>query len=56
MRRELWRKLRADDDKAAALSLQRTRFALRKRPETLTARQSEKLASIQKTNKPLYRA
>ena len=40
----------------AAKDLKGARYALWKNPENLTERQRSKLADIQKTNRPLYRA
>lgn len=48
VRRTLWNELRAAGDKDFAESLKRSRYALWKNPENLTARQTEKLAIIQK--------
>ncbi len=43
-------------DAPAARGLKGARFALWKNPENLTARQTRRLAEIQNTNEPLYRA
>lgn len=56
VRRQLWAELRGRGDKKAALTMQRSRFALWKAPENLTEKQAKKLATIQSTNRPLYRA
>ncbi len=55
VRRGVWSELRRDGKKAAALTLQRGRFALWKNPENLTSKQRDKLSAIQRLNKPLYR-
>jgi transposase len=55
--RQLWNDIRRQGgDKAAAIALQRCRYALWKNPENLTDRQRNKLASVAKTNARLYRA
>lgn len=56
VRRDVWNELRRSGNKEVALALKRSRYALWKAPENLTERQTRKLASIQKTNAPLYRA
>ena len=56
VRREVWNEARKAGHTAAAKDLKGARFALWKNPDTLTERQQTKLAEIQKTNKPLYRA
>ena len=56
VRRSLWSALRRSGKKAEALSLQRGRYALWKNPENLSEAQQAKLSSIQKTNRPLFRA
>jgi transposase len=53
VRREQVRMLAGSDD---AASLKRTRWALLKNPWNLTAVDSDKLAEVQRTNRPLYRA
>ncbi|MBU1676491.1 ISL3 family transposase [bacterium] len=56
VRRAVWNDARNSGQKAQAKDLKGARFALWKNPEDLTDRQQGKLASIQATNKPLYRA
>lgn len=59
VRRDLWNRLRRSRDRgerAAAKSLKNARFALWKKPEDLTESQQGKLASIQRFNRPLWRA
>ena len=56
IRREVWNQARREGRKDAAKELKRARFALWKNPGKLTDRQTIKLAEIQHTNKPLYRA
>lgn len=59
VRRDLWNRLRRSRDpseRAAATSLKNARFALWKRPEHLTEAQHGKLSSIQRLNRPLWRA
>jgi transposase len=56
IRREVWNEARRAGQRQAARQLKGARFALWKNPERLTARQKLKLAHIQQTNKPLYRA
>lgn len=56
VRREQWRRLRKQGKKAEALKLQRSRYALWKDPSYLTHRQRERISSIQRLNKSLYRA
>jgi transposase len=53
VRREQVRMLAGSDD---AASLKKTRWALLKNPWNLTAVDSDKLAEVQRTNRPLYRA
>ncbi len=55
-RREVWNQARRAGHKQAANQLKGARFALWKNPGRLTERQQLKLAQIQQTNKPLYRA
>lgn len=52
VRREQWRAADADDKEA----IKGTRFALQKNPWNLTQPEDEKLASVQRSNKSLYRA
>ncbi len=54
--REVWKDARRAGEIAAAKDLKGARYALWKNPENLTDRQTRKLASIQKTNRRLYRA
>jgi transposase len=56
VRREVWNEARRAGHRQLAKDLKGSRFALWKNPENLTARQQTKLASIQQTNRPLYRA
>lgn len=53
VRREQVRLLAGSDDAAA---LKRTRWALLKNPWNLSAVEGDKLAEVQRTNRPLYRA
>ncbi|HEX4109090.1 MAG TPA: transposase, partial [Solirubrobacteraceae bacterium] len=56
IRREVWNQARREGHTHAARELKGARFALWKNPGKLTDRQTIKLAEIQQTNKPLYRA
>jgi transposase len=56
VRRAVWNDARKSGQKAQAKDLKGARFALWKNPDDLTDRQQGKLAAIQATNKPLYRA
>jgi transposase len=56
VRREVWRAARKAGQTGLADEVKGARFALWKNPENLTDRQQERLAVIQKTNAPLYRA
>jgi len=59
VRRDVWNRLRRSRDAAdrdLAQSLKRSRYALWKNPENLTAHQERKLAEIQRVNNPLWRA
>jgi transposase len=56
VRREVWRQARRAGQGRLAGELKGTRYALCKRPESLTERQQAKLAWIAKLNGPLYRA
>jgi transposase len=56
IRREVWNQARRAGHKQTANQLKGARFALWKNPGRLTQRQQQKLAQIQQTNKPLYRA
>jgi len=59
VRREVWNRLRRSRDpgeRALALSLKRSRYALWKNPDNLTQRQEAKLAVIKRINDPLWRA
>jgi len=56
IRREVWNEARRAGEKEAAKELKGARFALWKNAGKLTDRQRIKLAQIQQTNKPLYRA
>jgi transposase len=56
VRREVWNTARRAGQTALARGLRDCRFALWKNPDRLTARQQNKLAYIQQTNRRLYRA
>ncbi len=56
VRRETWNDARRAGDKQAAGWLKGARYAVWKNPENRTGRQRAKLATIQQTNKRLYRA
>ena len=56
IRREVWNQARKAGEITVAKDLKGARFALWKNPEHLTSRQQRKLADIQHTNEPLYRA
>jgi len=56
VRRQVWNEARQAGQKAVAKDLKGARYALWKNPDDLTKRQQDKLASIAKTNKTLYRA
>lgn len=56
VRRLVWGDLRRTGQMALAMALKGARWALRKNPENLTEKQSAKLATIQRANRPLYRA
>lgn len=56
IRREVWNQARRTGHKQAAKELKGARFVLWKNAHRLTERQQQKLAQIQQTNKPLYRA
>ena len=56
VRRDAWNELRRSGAEELAKSLKNSRYALWKNPEDLTDLQSAKLADIQRTNQPLYRA
>lgn len=56
VRREVWNEARRQGNMELARDLKGARFAVWKNPENLTERQQAKLAEIQKTNGPLYRA
>jgi transposase len=56
IRREVWNEARRAGDKQLAKQLKGARFVLWKNASKLTDRQKLKLASIQQTNKRLYRA
>ena len=56
VRRRITRELRAAGRDDEAASLKGSRWAVLKRPGNLTGGQQESLASIKKTNGPLYRA
>lgn len=56
VRRAVWNEARRSGQSAQAKDLKGARFALWKNPEDLTERQQARLAAIQATNRPLYRA
>jgi transposase len=56
IRREVWNQARRAGQTAVARDLKGARFALWKNPANLTEHQQLKLATIQQTNKRLYRA
>lgn len=56
VRGSVWRAAQHAGQKALARELKDSRFALWKKPEDLTERQQAKLAHIQATNRPLYKA
>jgi transposase len=56
IRREVWNEARRAGQTQLARDLKGARFALWKNPEHLTARQQAKLAEIEQTNRPLFRA
>ncbi len=56
VRREVWNEARRAGQDQLARRLKGARYALWKNPERLTARQQAKLATIQHTNRRLYRA
>jgi transposase len=56
VRRQVWNTARRAGMSELAQGLKHARYALWKNPEDLTGRQQAKLAMIQHTNKPLYRA
>ncbi len=56
VRREVWRAARKAGLSGLADEVKGARFALWKNPEHLTDRQQQRLAAIQQTNAPLYRA
>jgi len=56
IRREVWNEARRAGQTQLARDLKGARFALWKNPEHLTARQQAKLADIEQTNRPLFRA
>lgn len=56
VRRLVWNEARRAGQKALAADLKWARFALWKNPQDLTERQQARLADIERTNRPLYRA
>ena len=56
VRRDVWNQLRRDGKKEQAQTLKRSRWALWKKPESLTDKQRCKLSEIEKDNQPLFRA
>jgi transposase len=55
VRRDMWRRSRADDEEAAR-GIKNTRWALLKRPWNVTPKQGEVLSRLAQTNARLYRA
>lgn len=56
VRTSVWQAARRAGQKAVARELKDSRYALWKNPQDLTERQQAKLAHIQATNRPLYKA
>jgi len=56
VRREVWNDARRRGQQAVASEIKGARFALWRNPEDLSAREQAKLADIQRSNGPLYRA
>jgi transposase len=56
IRRDLWNDHRKSGDKQLADAIKRNRWALLKNPENLTTAQQVKLADLERSNQPLYRA
>jgi transposase len=56
VRRDVWNDLRTRGESTLARSLKHSRWALWKNPDDLTAHQRERLALIERENRPLYRA
>jgi transposase len=56
IRREVWNQARREGHTHEAKEIKGSRFALWMNPEKLTEKHQAKLAHIQQTNKPLYRA
>jgi transposase len=56
IRREVWREARRQGQGDVAAALKGARYAHRKNPENLTARQQSNLADVEKLNRQLYRA
>jgi len=56
VRRDVWNQLRRDGKREQAQTLKRSRWALWKRPESLTDKQRCKLSEIEKGNQSLFRA
>jgi transposase len=54
VRRDVWSQLCRDGKKEQAQSLKRSRWALWKRPESLTQKQRSKPSEIKKDNQPLF--
>jgi transposase len=55
-RRDIWNELRAKGELEQARAYKQSMWILRKNPENLSGRQHDKLAAIEKQNRPLYRA
>ena len=56
VRRQVWNDARRQGQNAVAKEVKGARYALWKNPEDLTSGQKDKLAAIERTNRPLYRA
>jgi transposase len=56
VRRTLWQDLRRAGKKLLAAALKGLRWAIVKNPDNLTSQQELKLADLERTNRPLYRA
>lgn len=56
VRRALVREVREEGDRDGARAIKKTRFALQKNPWNLKPVESERLADVQRHNRPLYRA
>jgi transposase len=56
VRLAVWNELRKSGQQEQARAMKHSRWALQKNPENLSGPQQQCLASIQRTNRPLYRA